>query len=106
MPVLNILDQIQTEKAAKRATPISPAYGCHTGIVTGVAMLTIISKGVKGGKSDNQTARELMGFCVTGQTTKSGMIIGRLAGKVTFYASLLSLQADLSAAIIEFPMIR
>jgi hypothetical protein len=86
-------EPVQTAKNVKSITPISPITGCHIGIVTGVAIRVIISMGVKGGNNERPVEKLLIGFFSMGMITKRGSIMGIIAGKLRFCASLLSLHA-------------
>jgi hypothetical protein len=66
---------------------------------TGVESLRSISIGVKGGNKDKPVEKLLRGSWITGHMTNSGKITGSMAGKFNDWASLLSLQADPSAAM-------
>ena len=102
---MNILPPAQTDKSVNKNTPINPTTGCQAGITTGVACLTTISIGVKGGNSDSQVDKELRGSCNTGNITNIGNMTGSIAGNWRDWASLESLQADPNAAIIDPIMI-
>ena len=61
-------------------TPTSPATGCQTGMVTGVASLMIMSVGVKGGINESVVAMLPAGFCIMGTMINSGRMTGIIAG--------------------------
>ena len=105
MAVLKILAPIQTEKMVNKITPSSPTKGCHMGIVTDDAILMIITVGVKGGINASVVAIGPVGSARTGAIRNKGIIAGSIAGKVSDWASLLSLHVAPKAAIPE-PTIR
>jgi len=80
MQDLNNLLPAQTDNAVNNTTPIRPAIGCQIGRVTGVACLTSISMGVKGGKRETQVAMLPRGAWITGKSSSMGNIKGNMAG--------------------------
>ena len=63
----NILPPAQTKIIVKRITPNKPTIGCQKGILSGVAILSVINIGVKGGISDIQVEKLLNGSLATGK---------------------------------------
>ena len=53
-------------------------------MLTGVAILTIMMVGVKGGMKDKVVARLPVGFCMIGMIRNKGKMIGSIAGNCIF----------------------
>ena len=66
MATLKIRPPAQTNKTVNNKTPISPTIGCQTGILSGVAIRSVINIGVKGGIRDIQVLKLLKGSLATG----------------------------------------
>ena len=78
----NILPPAQTNNNVNNITPIRPTYGCQAGILSGVAILKIISRGVRGGISDIQVEKLLNGSLAIGKYMNMGIRAGKITGKV------------------------
>ena len=61
-----ILPPAQTKRIVKIKTPINPTIGCHMGILSGVAIRSVINIGVNGGIRDIQVEKPLNGSLATG----------------------------------------
>lgn len=98
IPTRKMRPPAHTERTANRNTSARPTQGCHPGIPTGELSLRIISIGVKGGNSESPVAKALLGAWRIGTSMNMGIMTGIMAGKVRFWASLASLQAEPRAA--------
>ena len=78
--VLNSRAPAQTTSKVNSTTPAKPAQGCQVGIVTGDAILKVITIGVKGGINDMMVAKLERGSFRTGIMMNMGIIIGNIAG--------------------------
>lgn len=101
IPTLNMRPPAQTDRTAAIRIIAAPAQGCQAGIAIGVLIRSVISMGVNGGIMLIQVEKALSGSLRTGNMMNIGIMLGNMAGNDRFWASLASLQAEPTAAIMD-----